>query len=65
MSMFSEITTQAIVKAFVEEIEKQLEKYRDCEKTTRVLREMGRFALSQLDWETPEWEARYQKLFED
>ncbi len=62
MGMFSEITTENTVFAFVKEISKDL-KACDNEQAAQALRKLGRFALTQFEWSTPDWAAEYKKLF--
>ena len=64
MSIFSEITAEQEVLAYCREIEKclQTEKSSDA---IRVFKQIGRFALTRFDWDTPKWAEPYQKLFED
>lgn len=63
MSLFSEIPIEATIQSFVKEIEEQLEKHKDDESVVKVLRELGRYALTLFDWDTPHWAVRYHKLF--
>lgn len=65
MSMMSEITTESNVQTFVEEIERVLVENKDDERTCSALRKLGRFALTQFEWSTPDWAREYKKLFED
>jgi hypothetical protein len=63
MSMFSEITTDANVFAFVKEIEKELKANEDNPEVCKALKKIGRFALTQFDWSFPEWAREYETLF--
>jgi hypothetical protein len=65
MGMFSEIVTETTVHAFIRQITKQLEEHKSDEQATKALRELGRFALTQFEWSTPDWALPYKKLFEE
>jgi len=65
MNMFSEITTEATIKAFVKKIEKELKQNKDKPEVCEALKKIGRFALTQFEWSTPDWARRYEQLFKD
>jgi hypothetical protein len=62
MGMFSEITTESNIQSFCEEIERELSQPL-CAESVRVLKTVGRFALTQFEWTTPKWAAKYSELF--
>jgi hypothetical protein len=65
MSMFSEITTERNIKAFVSEIEKALNENKGKSDTCAALKKLGRFALSQFEWNSPKWAKKYERLFRE
>lgn len=64
MTMFSEIATEGTIRAFVEEIERELRKNAGNPEACKVLKKIGGFALTQFEWSTPDWAMRYRELFE-
>ena len=64
MGMFSEITTEATIQVFVKEIKKELEENKNKPEICEVLKKIGRFALTQFEWSTPDWASHYEQLFE-
>ena len=64
MGMFSEITTEYEVQAYCKEIAKMLQEETSPD-AVRVLKKLGRFALTRFEWTTPDWAAAYKALFED
>lgn len=65
MGMFSEIATETTIQAIVKEIEKELEQNKDKPEICEALKKIGRFALTQFEWSTPDWARRYEHLFEN
>jgi hypothetical protein len=64
MGMFSEITTFANIEAFVGQIKDELEKA-SSDETKAVLKRLGRWALTQFEWTTPEWAQKFSDLFKE
>lgn len=64
MSMASEIATENTVKSIVAEIKKELSVNTNFE-ACKALKKLGRFALKQFDWSTPEWAKEYEELFKE
>ena len=65
MGMFSEIATETTIKTLVVEIKKELEENRDKPLVCAALKKLGRFALTQFEWSTPDWAKEYQQLFRE
>jgi hypothetical protein len=63
MSMISDIATEGTIQTIIAEIKKELEANKDNSGARAVLRKIGRFALTQFDWSTPDWAREYQELF--
>jgi hypothetical protein len=63
MSMVSEIATEENIKVFVEKIKKELKRNNSKPDVCVVLKELGRFALTQFEWSTPDWAKEYHELF--
>lgn len=63
--MFSEIATEGTIKTLVTEIKKVLEENRDKPDACIALRQVGRFALTQFEWDTPSWAQEYAELFHE
>ena len=64
MGMFSEITTEAVIQVFIKEIEKELEHNKGKSEVCEAIKKIGRFALNQFEWSTPDWASHYEQLFE-
>lgn len=63
--MFSDMATEKTIKTFVQEIKRKLEDNRGKPEVCFVLRELGRFALTQFEWDTPNWAKECQELFKE
>ncbi|HEY4474951.1 MAG TPA: hypothetical protein VJC06_03450 [Candidatus Paceibacterota bacterium] len=63
--MFSEVATAATIGVFVVEIAKEIEDNKENSEALKILKKMGRFALTQFEWSTPEWAAEYDRLFSE
>ncbi len=64
MSIQGDAATTAVVMVMVEKIENLLEKHSDNPDVCSVLKELGRSMMGELtEWDTADWEAKYQKLF--
>jgi hypothetical protein len=63
--MFSEITTENNIKTFVKEIKKELKTNSGKPEVVVVLKKLGRFVLSQFEWDVPKWTKEYEKLFKE
>jgi len=64
MSMASEIAIEITIKIIVVEIRKDLSVNTNIE-ACKALKKLGRFALEQFDWSTPEWAGEYKELFKE
>lgn len=64
MSMQSEIATEFVVKQIVHRLENEINATKN-EEVRTVLKRQGRFALNLLEWETPKWAERFDKLFSE
>ena len=64
MSMFSELAVESEVQDYCREVERLLQEETSPD-AVRVLKKIGRFALTRFEWNTPEWAAKYGKMFED
>ena len=64
MSMFSELATESEVQAYCKEVARLLQEETSPD-AVRVLKKIGRFALTRFEWSTPDWAAAYKKLFEE
>jgi hypothetical protein len=65
MSMFSEIATEGAIQTIVQQIERTLAEYEGNKDVCDALKKIGRYCLTQFDWDTPEWAKRYEILFKD
>jgi hypothetical protein len=68
MSMFSELAVESEVQDYCREVERLLQEGADngmSPDAVRALKKIGRFALTRFEWDTPEWAAKYDKMFED
>lgn len=63
MGMFSELTTETNVRLFVDEIKRLLKERGQNPEVASALKELGRFALTQFEWDSPTWVAEYETLF--
>lgn len=63
MSIISEITTEGMIKWFVQSIEQELEHNKDNLEVCMVLKKLGRSTLTQFEWSTPDWAEKYVRLF--
>jgi hypothetical protein len=63
MTIVSEIATEATVKSIVEEIKRELKRNNDNPEICSALKKLGRFALTQFEWSTPDWTYEYMELF--
>lgn len=63
MSMMTEIATEGTIKEIVQEIERLLAALKDKPDACAALKRVGRFALTQFEWNTPDWAQRYRTLF--
>ena len=67
MSMFTELIAESEVLYYCREIERLLQEGLDNDMSPDaivVLKKIGRFALTRFEWITPEWAAKYTKMFE-
>lgn len=65
MGMFSEIATEATIQTIVAEIKAAMRDSQGSPEAVAALKRVGRFALAQFEWDTPEWAAEYKQLFEE
>lgn len=65
MGMFSEIATEGAIQVFVGEIKNELEANRGKPEVVTALKKLGRFALTQFEWSTPDWADEYTQLFRE
>lgn len=65
MGMFSEIADEMSVGVYVGKIKQELEKNKGNSQACKVLKEIGRFALTQFGFDTPDWAHEYEELFRD
>jgi len=65
MGMFSEIATETTIKVIVGEIKKELELNGDKPDAIAALKKLGRFSLTQFEWDAPEWVEEFKKLFQE
>jgi hypothetical protein len=65
MGMFSEIATESTIKAVVNEIKKEIEESKDKPDAIAALKKIGRFALNQFEYSTPEWAKEFDILFRE
>lgn len=63
MGMFSEVAIEGTIRAFVEEIRRELEINQAKPDAVVALRKLGRFALTQFEWGAPDWAKEYAQLF--
>ena len=63
--MFSEIALERLIKVFVKEIKRDLEANENKPEVCSALRKIGRFALTQFEWSTPNWANEYEMLFSE
>jgi len=64
MGMASEIAIENTVQSIVAEIKKELSANTNFE-ACKALKKLGRFALKQFEWSTPEWAEEYNELFKE
>jgi hypothetical protein len=64
MSMGSDIGTETTIRGIVAEIKKELSVNTNFE-ACKALKKLGRFALKQFEWSTPEWVGEYEELFKE
>lgn len=65
MSILSEIVAEGNVQSIVAKLKEKLEENKDNPEVTRVLREIGRWSLTQFEWTSPDWAADYEELFKE
>jgi len=65
MGMFSEIATEDLIQVLVVEIKKELGENKDKPDALASLKKLGRFALQQFEWSTPNWTKEYEELFRE
>mgnify|MGYP001558721865 FL=1 len=65
MGMFSEIAIEVTIQTIVTEIKKELTENQSKSDAVVALKKLGRFALTQFEWRTPDWAKEYQKLFRE
>ncbi len=63
MSIASESATEGTIGIFVRQIEKEIKNNKENPEVLKILKKLGRFALTQFDWSTPEWTVEYDRLF--
>lgn len=64
MGMFSEIGTEVDIGRFVGQIKAELAQTSNQE-IAIVLKRLGRWALTQFDWDAPAWAKEYDELFKE
>ena len=64
MGMISEIAIETTIRSIVEEIKKELEANKSRSTVCKSLKAVGRCALNQFEWESPDWSRPYFELFE-
>lgn len=65
MGMFSEGAIESTIMIFVSQIKKELVIEKDKPEVIVALKKLGRFALEQFEWSTPDWAKEYHKLFRE
>lgn len=65
MGMFSEIATETTIKTIVNEIKKELKESKNEPDAIAALKKIGRFALNQFEWSSPEWSKEFYILFQE
>lgn len=65
MGMMSEIATEGTIQVIVAEIKKEITKNKGKPDAVTALKKLGRFALTQFEWNTPEWAREYSRFFQE
>lgn len=65
MSMLSEIAIEGIIKSAADEIKKELVLVKDKPEVCAALKKIGRFILTQFEWDTSDWAEEYTILFKE
>jgi hypothetical protein len=63
MGMFSEIATEGTIRDLVKFLENELELATPDGRD--ALKRVGRYALTQFEWSTPDWAKKYVELFKE
>ena len=61
--MFGDAAREAVIQNIVKQIELELGGYHETDEAAKALKRIGRFALTQFDWTSPDWAEDYEKVF--
>jgi len=61
--MFSEIATEVTIRTIAAAIVTELESNSTNAEVCVVLKKLGRFALTQFEWDEPDWAKEYHEKF--
>jgi hypothetical protein len=64
MGMFSEIATEVTIQGIIKDIEQKINSGNYTQEEINGMKEVGRFVLTQFEWETPDWAIEYKKKYE-
>lgn len=65
MTIVSDIATQSVIQGFVNEILEEMSKNAGNKEVHAVLKRLGRYALSQFEWDTPKWAQAFKEAFKE